>query len=541
MRKNYVISFFEKPFTPVFICILLILYLSYLNAQDQKYIDSLKNILRAKSTADTERVYIQHEIGMQYYLSMPETALYYWRKNLKEIDNYLPKADALEKKSFLQTRAYALGALAYMMQNANQSDSAIALMEESFRTLVELGDLHGAAQVLSNLSSHYSEKAEYQKSVNLCYQVIDIGKKANNYKTIAFAYQNIGIAYRNWGKFNEAIHFFNQSLRVRDSLHDDLGMGYAYFDLAVIYKMMKEIDYSLLYFLKSLRHRKIVNDVSGMGASENEIAAIFLFDKVDYSKADYFLALARKHLEKVDDIIRLGFLYSNVGNYFLIKNKIDSAQYYYEKALGLRQKAGDVRGIALAQFNLGKVYVAKKNWKAAEEKGLIAYAYSTKKHDMELMMKSSGVLHTSYAATKNWEKAYFYLSINKNSSDSVLNEENQKAAIKNKLNFDFEKKQDALKAQQEKETMRLNADKKKQRIIIVFSLIAFVIVVVFSIAIYSRLQVIRKQKSIIETQKALVEEKQNEILDSIRYAKRIQNALITSEKYIQRQLEKQKF
>jgi hypothetical protein len=48
--------------------------------------------------------------------------------------------------------------------------------------------------------------------------------------------------------------------------------------------------------------------------------------------------------------------------------------------------------------------------------------------------------------------------------------------------------------------------------------------------------IIEKQKVIVEKQKNLVDEKQKEILDSIHYAKRIQQALITNEKYIERSL-----
>ncbi len=47
---------------------------------------------------------------------------------------------------------------------------------------------------------------------------------------------------------------------------------------------------------------------------------------------------------------------------------------------------------------------------------------------------------------------------------------------------------------------------------------------------------IESSMRIIEKQKHEVEEKQKEILDSIHYAKRIQNALITNEKYIDKTL-----
>jgi hypothetical protein len=46
----------------------------------------------------------------------------------------------------------------------------------------------------------------------------------------------------------------------------------------------------------------------------------------------------------------------------------------------------------------------------------------------------------------------------------------------------------------------------------------------------------QKAERQLSEQKELVEEKQKEILDSIRYAKRIQDALITSEKTIEKSL-----
>jgi hypothetical protein len=49
-------------------------------------------------------------------------------------------------------------------------------------------------------------------------------------------------------------------------------------------------------------------------------------------------------------------------------------------------------------------------------------------------------------------------------------------------------------------------------------------------------KIIQHQKKEVEAQKVLLEEKQKEILDSIRYAKRIQNSLLPTDKYIERKL-----
>lgn len=59
----------------------------------------------------------------------------------------------------------------------------------------------------------------------------------------------------------------------------------------------------------------------------------------------------------------------------------------------------------------------------------------------------------------------------------------------------------------------------------------------FAIFVFNRLRITCKQKEVIETQKELVEQKQKEVIESIKYAKRIQQSLLPSEKYIARNLQ----
>jgi hypothetical protein len=51
-------------------------------------------------------------------------------------------------------------------------------------------------------------------------------------------------------------------------------------------------------------------------------------------------------------------------------------------------------------------------------------------------------------------------------------------------------------------------------------------------------EIITQQKFEVEKQKELVEEKQKEILDSIHYAKRIQQSLLPTKKYIDKTLKR---
>ena len=104
------------------------------------------------------------------------------------------------------------------------------------------------------------------------------------------------------------------------------------------------------------------------------------------------------------------------------------------------------------------------------------------------------------------------------------------------MNYQFDKKEAADKVEQEKKAAIAYAESKKQKIII-FSVCGILLLVV-AFAVFAYRSFLQKKKANIEItkQKHTIEEKQKEILDSIYYARRIQRALLPSEKYIGKNL-----
>jgi hypothetical protein len=106
------------------------------------------------------------------------------------------------------------------------------------------------------------------------------------------------------------------------------------------------------------------------------------------------------------------------------------------------------------------------------------------------------------------------------------------------MNFEFEKKEAATKFEQDKKdaiTKEELKQKEQQRNYFIAGFILVGLLALFILRGYKQKQ---KANLIITQQKELVEEKQKEILDSIHYAKRIQTALITSENYIEKNLDR---
>ena len=106
------------------------------------------------------------------------------------------------------------------------------------------------------------------------------------------------------------------------------------------------------------------------------------------------------------------------------------------------------------------------------------------------------------------------------------------------MKFNFEKEQAIretdYKKESKKKKVEADAEQLRQKIILTFAGMIVICVTIFSILLYKRYRITQKQKIVIESQKHLVEEKQKEILDSIYYAKRIQDSLLATERYIEK-------
>ncbi|MFT5601212.1 MAG: serine phosphatase RsbU (regulator of sigma subunit) [Flavobacteriales bacterium] len=131
--------------------------------------------------------------------------------------------------------------------------------------------------------------------------------------------------------------------------------------------------------------------------------------------------------------------------------------------------------------------------------------------------------------------------------DSVNNTEISKATLKQEAKYEFEKqkaiddgqyqKQKAVEnAEYEKSLAIEKQEQEKQRMFSYTIASGLALVVFFLGFVFNRLNKTRKQKQEIELAHFELEEKNQEILDSIIYAKRIQSAILPPEKLVKKHL-----
>ena len=398
---------------------------------------------------------------------------------------------------------------------------------------------------LDFLSNNLTDEV-WQKYNQILYQkCTEALKKSNSAyfkKIYASSLNNLGYAAENSGKIEKAIHYYYAALKLYEEIKNKEGAAYCLNNLAVLYENQDEYDQALKYHLKALEARKllgideqIIQSLNNLGTyyyklKDNENALIYYFQAIEIA-------------EKTNDLNNMALIYGNIGNSYLHNKDKNNGIEYFEKSIDIYNKIGDIEGEAWGLYNLGNVHLKRKEY----HKAINIFELSLKKVEkinyVALRFNTYKMLFRTYAMTKKWEKAYnFYYSYNL-LNDSLKNSETQTLAIKQQTQYEYEKQKALDDVENEKLLAIEKEAKAKQKVITFATAGGLGLVAIFLLFVFNRLQVTRKQKTVIEEQKTVVEkahheleEKNKEILDSITYAKRIQSAILPPQKLVKEYL-----
>jgi serine phosphatase RsbU (regulator of sigma subunit) len=156
-------------------------------------------------------------------------------------------------------------------------------------------------------------------------------------------------------------------------------------------------------------------------------------------------------------------------------------------------------------------------------------------------------LSEAYYANGNIVKSFRIYKDYVNANDSAIitnnKELNTKYATKLSSEFEFKNQLEKEQLENQKQNAISNEKLKQQRLVITYSILVLLLIAFISIYIFRILLLTRKQKKTIEDQgllvieqKNIVEEKQKEIIDSISYAKRLQDAILPPREFVNKHL-----
>lgn len=424
---------------------------------------------------------------------------------------------------------------AYLSSNLNEL--AIRYGKQSLDLSTNLSCKKNLLPCYKMLGIAFDDNGNYPEARKHFELGLNIAIKQNDAEQKSVFYTNLGETCRSQADYSKALEYFLNALKIDEETESESRLVSDYFTLTLLFGNLDEASQQKKYLFKALHlskkiknkrvEAKCYNIYANLLGDEGKIDSALLF----YQKG---LELAReiklKHLEAK--------ILSNIGGIFKSKCDYENALIYTNYSVKINSEIGDYKFLAADYVSLGWIYSQMNNLKESRIYFLKALDLATHKFiDSEINAYKGMALMN--AKSKQFEEAYKYHVKYKALDDSIYNTDNSKQLGDIKTNFEVEKKENELKAEQEKFKAISVEEKKQQRIIIIAVICVLFVVLIFSFFLFKRYKLTNKQKRIIEVknqqtelQKQLIEEKQKEIIDSINYAKRIQNAILPQANYL---------
>jgi len=372
------------------------------------------------------------------------------------------------------------------------------------------------------------DEAVWPKYNNFMQKIAENGDGSKLYLIYqAAALNNIGYDADNKGNVIKATEYYTKALTLREKAGDIRGIAESTNNLGSLCSFQNDTKKSIYYYAKAVKLYQAIGDKRGAGQSLNNLGSAYNnLNKVDSSIIFNMQALSMQ--KEIGEDLGMANSYNNLGNCYLDLGDTAKAIEYHTNALKISEELGDKSGITDVLNNLGEIYLDHNDIKKAQIYADRAFKLAQELGYPNEIGNSAKLLYDIYKKQKNTGKALEMYILFKQMRDSITGLEQVRATTSAEYTY----KEFQQNLEHEKESAIAAEERKKQRLFML--LIAFIALAtgIIAILVYKNLQRYKKAKLLIEKQKELVEEKQKEILDSIRYAKRIQDAVLKEQEHI---------
>ena len=355
------------------------------------------------------------------------------------------------------------------------------------------------ARICNTQGSIYLDMAEIPKSLNVLMEGLSFANKYKQYSNAAGIYNSLGNVYDKQGNLKKALSYYLQSVESSKKAKIEKNSAVIYLNIAGLYAEFQVLDTALYYANLALVTNLKANNKNWLANNYMILSAVHH----DLKNKDECLLNANKSLQlsiELNEDYTIANAYIHLGKALHLNNKTNEGIIALLKAKEIAKKTGDISALSSCTEILSEYYEEISDFK----NGLLYYKE-----------------YTSF-------------------KDSSLNAESIKQIKNAEAKFENEKKQKEIELLGEKQKLS-ELEGQKKKVYLYFAFLGIIVLGVFLALLYrnnrakqktnSKLEIFNKE---INHQKELVEEKNKEITDSINYAQRIQQSILTSDNYFKK-------
>lgn len=327
---------------------------------------------------------------------------------------------------------------------------------------------------LNNLSFQFSLTADYNYELSYAVEALTLAKRLNWKKGQATALNNIGGAYDNKGNLPEALKYYISSLKIMEEIGDKRGIAYCHNNIGIIYDITGNYEDALKNYFASLKLLQEMGNKFAIASVYNNIGNTYSHQN-NYEDALKNLTEGLKFREEIGDQLGIAASYDNIGLIQIDLGHFTEASRNLFAGLKIREENGDIDGMTYSYLNIGAYYLKlnkplrskeylQKSLKLSKEIGSldnIKECYHSLSAADSALASSPKTPFAERGAF--WQSAFENYKLYKQFRDSITNEENAKKLVQTQMQYEFNKKEAANKAEQEKKDAIAHEEAKRQR------------------------------------------------------------------------------
>ncbi len=474
---------------------------------------------------------------------------YRYKRDIDEALKWFKKSLAMARKSKNEEKIAGLtmnlGAMYY--QNGKYPES-LEYYEQSLKALESFENLSLHGKVYLNIAITKYSLREMDSAIYYTKKSLDKYEEAGDSMNMASSYIQLGGIKMESAEYKESIKWLTSAMEIYDDLPNTDYKKYR------VYKMLS-MNYSRVQSRESQSTM-----ISGMRRLSRRIGDSAMIAEATKYRAQYYneygdsLEQAIELLDKANTIYKaLGLtrymesLYLDFGNTYQKMKQPKKAKPYFEKALAVyerypeRQKeniAGTLSNLGVIAYDLGEYNESILYYKRALQM----------RQELNIprdVLDSYLTLRNTYEAKKDYTNAFKYAKLYSVLKDSIFKDDLSKDLAEMRTKYETDKKEQENKLlQKDNELTSAELEKsalenEKNKTMLAASAGGGILVLILGLVTYRSYLRKRKDNDLltqkneeIQLQNAEIKEKNEEIMDSIRYAQRIQETILPASQMI---------
>lgn len=459
---------------------------------------------------------------------------------------------------------YEVGGLLYRIGNVFKDignlDSAEFYCNEALDLRKKISDKRGEASTLNGLGVIFASRGKYSLALNNYFHSLEISEEIDDKALQASAYNNIGIVFWNQGDYTKALEYFFKSVNIREALKDEKGKAVIFNNIGLVYQQSGDLKLALKYHFESLKISQQYDNKLSISYSYLNLGDIYQLEG-DFKKALDYYQKSEVIKKELSNLNGLADLYFNMGKLYRELKSYKESLDYLSESEKIYQKIGDPFGMANCLIHKGLSQFEKGLKNEAINDCIQGIMLAKRIGALVIVKQGYENLSKIYERDGNINKAFDSYKKYDYYSDSLKKIESAKEIVKVQTQVELDKLIENKKLEQENKLFV--AQGKTQKLTKLANIFIFAFVITLSIFIIFFINSRQKQKSNdilafqkldmerqkselmsqrdeLEIQKNLVVHQRDKIMtmltelgESIDYARKIQQALLPSDKKLE--------